>query len=199
MPLPAGKPRALLARLLLDAGRVVAVETLVEAIWAEPVPPSAFKVLQVHVSQLRKALGPERLVTRLPGYELLVVEGEFDVDRFETLAAAAREQLSAGNLRAAAKGLKEALDLWRGPALREFRSEPFGEPAAARLEDLRLGVIEDRLQAELDAGTTAGLIPQLEELVAAQPFRDRPRELLMRAVAVVLLASGSSLVLRALY
>jgi len=180
--LAAAKPRALLALLLLNRNRVVPTERLIDELWGEQPPSRATKTLQVYVSQLRKALGPERLVTRPPGYELRVVEGEFDVDRFETLAAAAREQLSAGNLRAAAKGLKEALDLWRGPALREFRSEPFGEPAAARLEDLRLGVIEDRLQAELDAGTTAGLIPQLEELVAAQPFRDRPRELLMRAL-----------------
>src|SRR5204862_3193168 len=120
-----------------------------------------------------KALGPERLVTRPPGYELKVGEGELDVDRFESLAAAAREQLSAGNVRAAVAGLREALELWRGPALREFRSEPFAEPASASLEELRLGAVEDRIQAELDAGEAAGHIGELEELVAAHPYGDR--------------------------
>ena len=85
VPLPAGKPRALLARLLLDAGRVVAVETLVEALWAEPVPPSAYKVLQVHVSQLRKALGAARIETRPPGYAVRATPEEVDLARFEAL------------------------------------------------------------------------------------------------------------------
>src|SRR5919204_1255877 len=180
--LAAPKPRALLALLLLNRNRVVPTERLIDELWGDEVPGRATKTLQVYVSQLRKALGPERLVTRPPGYELRVEEGELDVERFESLAAAAREQLGLGNARAAVAGLKEALALWRGPALREFRSEPFGEAAAARLEELRLEAVEDRLQAELDTGTTAGLVPQLEELVAAEPFRERPRALLMLAL-----------------
>ena len=180
--LAAEKPRALLALLLLNRNRVVPTERLVDELWGEEPPARATKALQVYVSQLRKALGPERLVTRSPGYELRVDEDELDVARFESLAAAAREQLSAGNARAAATDLREALDLWRGPALREFRSEPFAEIAAARLEDLRLGAVEDRLQAELDTGEAARVVPELEELVAAEPLRERPRELLMLAL-----------------
>ncbi|HYZ77092.1 MAG TPA: AfsR/SARP family transcriptional regulator [Gaiellaceae bacterium] len=180
--LAAPKPRALLALLLLNRNRVVPTERLVDELWGDDPPARATKTLQVYVSQLRKALGPERLVTRPPGYELRVEEGELDVERFESLAAAAREQLSLGNARAAVGGLKEALALWRGPALREFRSEPFGEPAAARLEELRLDAVEDRLQAELDAGAAAAVVPELEELVAAEPFRERPRALLMLAL-----------------
>ena len=88
--LPKGKPRALLARLLLDAGRVVSAETLVESIWGDPSPPSAPKVLQVYVSQLRKALGPGRIETRAPGYFLRAERDEYDLGRFETLAEAAR-------------------------------------------------------------------------------------------------------------
>src|SRR5439155_8893543 len=88
--LPRGKPRALLARLLLDAGRVVSVETLVESLWGDPAPPSAHKVLQVYVSQLRKAIGAQRIVTRSPGYLLLAERDEYDLGRFETLAEAAR-------------------------------------------------------------------------------------------------------------
>jgi DNA-binding SARP family transcriptional activator len=178
----AAKPRALLALLLLHRNHVVPTERLVDELWGEQPPARATKALQVYVSQLRKALGADRLVTRPPGYELRVAEGELDVDRFEKLAAAAREQLAAGNARAAAAGLREALELWRGPALREFRSEPFAETAAARLEELRLGAVEDRLRAELDAGATAQVIPELEELVAAEPLRERPRELLMLAL-----------------
>jgi DNA-binding SARP family transcriptional activator len=180
--LAAEKPRALLALLLLNRNRVVPTERLVDELWGEEPPARATKALQVYVSQLRKALGPERLVTRPPGYELRVDEGEFDVARFESLAAAAREQLSAGNARAAAKGLRDALELWRGPALREFRAEPFAELAAARLEDQRLAAVEDRIKAELDSGETARVIPELEELVAAEPLRERPRELLMLAL-----------------
>ena len=181
--LAAEKPRALLALLLLNRNRVVSMERLVDELWGEEPPARATKALQVYVSQLRKALGPERLVTRPPGYELRVDEGELDVARFESLVAAAREQLSAGNARAAVKGLREALELWRGPALREFRAEPFAELAAARLEDQRLAAVEDRLQAELDSGGDAArVVPELEELVAAEPLRERPRELLMLAL-----------------
>jgi DNA-binding SARP family transcriptional activator len=181
--LAAEKPRALLALLLLNRNRVVSMERLVDELWGDEPPARATKALQVYVSQLRKALGPERLVTRSPGYELRVDEGELDVARFESLVAAAREQLSAGNAKAAAKGLREALELWRGPALREFRSEPFAELAAARLEDQRLAAVEDRLQAELDSGGDAArVVPELEELVAAEPLRERPRELLMLAL-----------------
>ena len=180
--LAAPKPRALLALLLLNRNRVVPTERLIDELWGDEPPARATKTLQVYVSQLRKAIGPERLVTRPPGYELQIAEGELDVERFESLAAAAREQLRAGNARAAVAGLKEALDLWRGPALREFRSEPFGEAAGSRLEELRLEAVEDRLQAELDAGTTAGLVPELEELVTREPYRERPRALLMLAL-----------------
>jgi DNA-binding SARP family transcriptional activator len=180
--LQAEKPRALLALLLLNRNRVVPTERLVDELWGEDPPARATKALQVYVSQLRKALGPERLVTRPPGYELRVDECELDVARFESLVAAAREQLSAGNAKAAAKGLREALELWRGPALREFRAEPFAEIAAARLEDQRLAAAEDRLQAELDSGEAARVVPELEELVAAEPLRERPRELLMLAL-----------------
>jgi DNA-binding SARP family transcriptional activator len=180
--LQAEKPRALLALLLLNRNRVVPTERLVDELWGEEPPARATKALQVYVSQLRKALGPERLVTRPPGYELRVDEGELDVARFESLVAAAREQLSAGNAKAAVQGLREALELWRGPALREFRAEPFAELAAARLEDQRLAAVEDRLQAELDSGEAPRAVPELEELVAAEPLRERPRELLMLAL-----------------
>jgi DNA-binding SARP family transcriptional activator len=180
--LAAAKPRALLALLLLHRNHVVPTERLIDDLWGDDPPARATKTLQVYVSQLRKELGADRLVTRPPGYELRVTDGELDLDRFEALAAAAREELARGDAGAAAAGLREALALWRGPALREFRAEPFAEPAADRLEDMRLAAFEDRLHAELVTGAGAAVIPDLEALVDAEPLRDRPRELLMLAL-----------------
>jgi DNA-binding SARP family transcriptional activator len=180
--LAASKPRALLALLLLHRNHVVPTERLIDDLWGDDPPARATKTLQVYVSQLRKELGADRLVTRPPGYELHVVDGELDLDRFEALAAAAREELARGEADAAAARLREALALWRGPALREFRAEPFAEAAADRLEDMRLAALEDRLHAELEAGAAAAAIPDLEALVDAEPLRERPRELLMLAL-----------------
>jgi DNA-binding SARP family transcriptional activator len=130
----ASKPRALLALLLLNRNRAVATERLIDELCGDEAPAPETKTLQVYVSQLRKALVRERLVTRPPGYEVRVYEGELDTDRFETLAAEARVS---ANPKDAAAGFREALALWRRPVLREFGSEPFAETAAARLEDLR--------------------------------------------------------------
>ena len=180
--LAAAKPRALLALLLLNRNRVVPTEKLIDELWGDEPPARATKTLQVYVSQLRKELGPERLLTRAPGYELRVGEDELDVDRFEKLAAEARARLAAGDAGGAVEGMRRALDLWRGPALLEFRVEPFAERAAARLEDLRLAAVEDWLLAALEDGEAAGIVPELEELVASHPLRERPRELLMLAL-----------------
>ena len=139
VPIGAAKPRALLALLLIERNRAVPTERLVEALWGDEPPARATKTLQVYVSQLRKVLGADRLVTRPPGYELRVADGELDLDRFQALAAEARAHIGAGDAPAAAARLEEALALWRGPALREFRAEPFAEAAARRLEELRLG------------------------------------------------------------
>lgn len=180
--LAAAKPRALLALLLLNRNRVVPTETLIDELWDDKPPARATKTLQVYVSQLRKELGPERLLTRAPGYELRVGEDELDLDRFEKLAAEARERLAEGDAAGAMEGMRRALDLWRGPALLEFRAEPFAARAAATLEDRRLAVVEDWLSAALEAGEAAGIVPELEELVASHPLRERPRELLMLAL-----------------
>jgi DNA-binding SARP family transcriptional activator len=177
--LPKGKPRALLARLLLDAGRVVSAETLVESLWGDPSPPSAPKVLQVYVSQLRKALGPERIETRPPGYSLRAERDEYDLGRFETLAEAAR---AASDPVRRAQFLAEALALWRGPGLAEFRREPFARPAARRLAELRLGAFEARIEAELELGRHERLVAELEALVEEEPLREQLRRQLMVAL-----------------
>jgi DNA-binding SARP family transcriptional activator len=181
VPLPAAKPRALLAILLLDRNRVVSVGRLIDDLWGEEPPETATKALQGYVSQLRKALGADRLLTKSPGYSLLVEEGELDLDRFERLAREGRELLAAGDSKAAAKRLAEALELWRGTPFAEF-SEPFARDAGARLEDARLAALEERIEADLALGRHARLIPELEELVAREPLRERPRAQLMLAL-----------------
>jgi len=176
--LPGGKPRALLARLLLDAPRVVSVETLVDALWDEA-PSSAHKVVQVYVSQLRKALGPRQIETRAPGYLLRVEPAEHDLGEFERLLAAAGDSADPGPR---AELLRQALSLWRGPALAEFRSEPFARGASRRLDELRLNALERRVEAELELGEHERLVAELEELVQAEPLRERFRQQLMLAL-----------------
>ncbi|MGZ4380660.1 MAG: BTAD domain-containing putative transcriptional regulator [Gaiellaceae bacterium] len=174
--LPGGKPRALLACLLLDPGRVVSVDTLAEALWSTP-PASAHKVVQVYVSQLRKLLGKDAIETRAPGYRVPVAET--DLAEFERLAEdAARSSDPARR----AELLRQALDLWRGPGLAEFRDEPFAEAAERRLADLRLHALEERIDAELELGEHARLVPELETLAGQEPLRERPRGQLMLAL-----------------
>jgi DNA-binding SARP family transcriptional activator len=177
--LPGGKPSALLARLLLDSGRVIAVEALVDSLWGDRAPPSAQKVLQVYVSQLRKALGAGEIETRAPGYRLRAERDHHDLGRFEKLVERARDE---ADPRRRASLLGEALRLWRGQPLAEFRDEPFAAAAARRLEELRLGALEQRIEAELELGEHARLVTELEELVEQEPLREWPRRQLMLAL-----------------
>jgi DNA-binding SARP family transcriptional activator len=182
VPLPAAKPRALLALLLLNRNRVVSVGELIEELWGGEPPETATKALQVYVSQLRKGIGADRVLTKPPGYSLRVGEGELDLDRFEQLVREGRERLGAGDAEEAAALLEQALALWRGPALAEFGSEPFARDAGARLEESRLEAIEGRIEADLALGRHAQLVSELEQLVARHPFRERLRGQLMLAL-----------------
>jgi DNA-binding SARP family transcriptional activator len=182
VPLPAAKPRALLADLLLNRNRVVSVDRLVDDLWGEEPPETATKALQGYVSQLRKALGADRLLTKPPGYSLRVDDAELDLARFELFVREGRELLAAGDSKAAAKRFHEALDLWRGPPFAEFHAEPFARDAGARLEDARLAALEERIEADLALGRHARLVAELEQLVASEPLRERPRGQLMLAL-----------------
>src|SRR5919201_161984 len=135
-PLPLGgqKQRAVLALLLLDAGRVVSTDRLIDALWSEQPPPTAPTSLQNFVSQLRKLLGADVLVTKPPGYLLRIEPCQLDVNRAETLLDEAKT-VSASERGA---NLREALALWRGQPLEEFAYEPFAQNEIARLEELRL-------------------------------------------------------------
>jgi DNA-binding SARP family transcriptional activator/tetratricopeptide (TPR) repeat protein len=173
------KQRALLAMLVLRSNEVVASDVLVEALWGERPPLTAPKALHGHVSALRKLLGADRIATQPPGYSLRVEPGELDADRFESLVA---EASRIDGLEGRAEQLSSALALWRGAALAEFRSDEFARAEIARLEERRLTALEDRFDAELALGRHTELLVELEQLVADQPLRERPRAQRMLAL-----------------
>ncbi len=175
------KPRALLARLLLDANRTVPVERLVDDLWGDEAPGTAAKMVQIHVSQLRKALPAETLRTQAPGYLVAVEPEALDLARFARLRAEGRAALEAGDAERAAALLAEALELWRGPALAEF-TEPFAEVERAHLEELRLACREDRIDAELAAGRAAEVTGEVEALALRHPLRERLHRQLILAL-----------------
>jgi DNA-binding SARP family transcriptional activator len=172
------KQRSLLAVLLLHANEVVSTDRLIDELWGAAPPPTAAKSIQVHISKLRKELGEGRLATQAPGYVLRVHPWELDLTRFEQLAGESRRAAP----RAAAQKLREALALWRGPALADLAYEPFTQAEIARLEELRLAALEQRIDADLAIGVHAELIGELEALVAQHPLRERLRCQLMLAL-----------------
>jgi DNA-binding SARP family transcriptional activator len=172
------KQRAVLAILLLDAGRVVSVDRLVDALWGEQPPRTAVTSLQNFVSQLRKLLGPEILETKPPGYRLNVGPGELDLDRFRKLVEDARR---AEPPERAAK-LSEALAVWRGPPLADFAFEAFAQPHIVHLDELRFATLEERVEAELETGRHAEIAGELEVLVEQSPVRERLRGQYMLAL-----------------
>jgi DNA-binding SARP family transcriptional activator/ABC-type branched-subunit amino acid transport system substrate-binding protein/DNA-binding beta-propeller fold protein YncE len=178
LPLGRGRQRALLALLLLHRNEAVSVDRIVDELWGERPPATAAKVVQVYVSALRKAVGHGRLESARPGYRLRLEPDELDADRVEALSAQARES----EPRRKAALLREALDLWRGEPLADVAYDGFAQPEIARLEELRLALLEERIEAELALGQHAALVPELEALVATHPLRERLRALLMLAL-----------------
>ena len=178
LPLTAAKQKTILALLALHRGEVVSVDALLEALWGERPPVSAQTALQGYVSQLRRLLesgeagGAALLVTRAPGY-LLDVDQEVDLARFERLTASGRDALVRDDASGAARLLGEALELWRGSPLAEFAYDGWARNEIARLEELRLAALEDRLEADLATGRHGELVAELEALVAEQPLRER--------------------------
>jgi DNA-binding SARP family transcriptional activator len=183
LPLGAAKQRALLAVLLLHANEVVSSDRLIDGLWGDQPPETAAKVVQVYVSQLRKALGEEgRVLTRAPGYLLRTAPEELDLQRFEDRFESGRRALAAGDARLAAGTLSDALALWRGPPLADFAFEPFAQVEIARLEERRLLAAIERIDADLELGRHADLVAELEAFVAAHPLQERLRGQLMLAL-----------------
>ncbi len=176
--------RALLAALTLRANELVSSERLIDELWPEDPPDTADHLVHVYVSRLRKALGDEGrpiLVTRPPGYQLVLERGQVDLDRFEDHVAAARSATEEGRLAEASARLREALALWRGPALADVASESFARADAERLNELRVAATEDLMGSELAVGRD-DLVPELKSLVAQHPLRERLRGFLMVAL-----------------
>jgi predicted ATPase/DNA-binding SARP family transcriptional activator len=169
-----GRLRALLARLALDAGRPVTTGRLVDAVWEHELPADHVHALQSLISRLRRSLGDAGLIAPAPGGYRLAVEPEaVDAHRFERLAAAGSTALGAGDHDRAARVLREALALWRGPALADLADYGFAAAAAARLDDLRLTAVADRIDADLALGRGDRLVPELEALSAEHPLDER--------------------------
>src|SRR5262245_4296069 len=173
-----GRQRKLLAVLLLHGGEAVSSDRLIEELWDGKPPETAAKALQGYVSSLRKQLGAETVETVGAGYRLKIGPDELDTHSFEELLAEARPLERAP---AAAK-LREALALWRGPALADFAYDDFAQNEIDRLEELRLGGIERRVDLELALGHHDDLVPELEALVHTYPLRERLRGHLMVAL-----------------
>ncbi|WP_206441730.1 BTAD domain-containing putative transcriptional regulator [Streptomyces boncukensis] len=179
VPVPEAKVRALLAQLLLGEGHPVSADRLVAGLWGERLPRDPVNSLQTKVSQLRRALGREYVVHRAPGYLLHVARDAVDAGRFRELCARAR---AAGDAALRAGLLGEALALWRGPAYADFADEEFVRAAAARLEEERLGALEEWAGARLELGEHAVLADELADLVERHPLRERLRAARMLAL-----------------
>ena len=173
------KERALLAFLLLHAGEPVSVDRLIDELWGDSPPATARKSVQVRVAGLRRVVRGDVLLTRGDAYVVRLKRNQLDLHRFEQLLSDGDHALAAGDPSAAVATLHEALALWRGPALADFAYESFAQAAIARLEELRVHALELRIEAQLDLGLHARAIVELQDLVAAHPFRERLRAQLM--------------------
>jgi predicted ATPase/DNA-binding SARP family transcriptional activator len=173
--------RALLIMLALRPGRLVPASQLIDELWGEAAPAGAPNALQALVSRLRRALPEAVIESRPSGYQLSLDPRSTDIVRFEELAAAGRAQLREDPAAAAAT-LRQALALWRGPALVEVAETDSGRAAVARLDELRLSTTEHRIDADLRTGPPAALVAELEGLVVANPMREPLAARLMRAL-----------------
>jgi len=180
------KARMVLALLLLDPGRSVSLDRLIDQLWGEAPPASAAVSLRVLVSRLRETLAssgaPTAIETRSPGYALCVESSQIDARRFEALLARGRGELADGHPEPAAATLRASLALWRGAALADVSDSPATSSEAARLEELRVVALEERIDADLACARHDLVIGELDQLVRAHPFRERMWRALMLAL-----------------
>jgi DNA-binding SARP family transcriptional activator len=175
-PLSLGGPkqRAVLAMLLLDPGRVIPSDRLVDELWRSQPPPGAAKTLRSYMSRLRGLLSPDAtLRARGGGYVLELKRGWLDATRFEVLTEQGQDAFARGNVAVAAESFREGLALWHGSALADVVDVETLALEGRRLDELRLLALEGRIEAELELGLHAELIGELESLVAEHPLRER--------------------------
>ncbi len=184
LSLGGARQRAVLALLLLRANEALTRDVIVDELWGEQPPQTVGKVLQNCISALRKELpaGADKLRTVGSAYVLQLAPDELDRDRFERGLADGRAALDAGELEDALERLTAALGLWRGAPLSDFAYERFAQDEIARLEELHVAAVEDRIEAELALGRHSEVIPEVEGLVGRQPLRERLRGQLMLAL-----------------
>jgi len=176
------RQRAVLAGLLLRANEAVPSEQLLVDLWGEDAPPGSANALQAAVSRLRRLLPPDRLITTGPGYTLRLFPAELDAAQFEQLVFEGRDALAAGAAAEAVQLLDQAMAMWRGPPLADFRYEPFAQAEIARLEELQLACLEERNEARLALGSPAAFTAELGRMVTGHPLRERLRGQLMLAL-----------------
>ncbi|QES06639.1 AfsR family transcriptional regulator [Streptomyces venezuelae] len=182
-PVSTGSPqqRALLAALLLRGGRTATAAELIDALWGEEPPSQALAAVRTYASRLRKALGPQVLVSESGGYALRTSAAALDATTAQELGAEAEKLRAAGDRAGARDKLAEALDLWDGEVLASLPG-PYAETQRTRLEEWRLSLLETRLDIDLELGAHAEAVSELTALTAAHPLRERLRELLMLAL-----------------
>jgi DNA-binding SARP family transcriptional activator len=179
---PRGRTLSLLALLLVHRGDVVHLDRVVDELWEAEGPQNARNAVHVVASRLRAALGDDLVRSEGGGYALRLPPGALDADRFEERLRRGREELARGDPWEAEATLREALALWRGPALADVAEERFAQPEIARLEDLRLTCLSERIDAALACGRHAEAAAELEALVREHPLRERLRGQLMLAL-----------------
>jgi DNA-binding SARP family transcriptional activator len=173
--IPAAKRRALLAVLLADPGSVVSLEQAIAEVWGESPPRTAANQVYGYVGRLRRLLGDDEgvlLVTHSPGYRLAVAEDDVDAGRFAALASAGQQASRSGRPEEAARLLTEALGMWRGPAFADVTSVSAVRTAAEHLDELRLGAMEARIEADLACGRSGTLVAELQALTRDHPMRE---------------------------
>jgi DNA-binding SARP family transcriptional activator len=178
VPVAGARQRALLAALLVRANHVVPTDRLVHELWGDEPPRTATTSLHNAISQLRRAVGEDVLVTRAPGYVLHANGDQIDASRFETTLREVRGLEPAER----SARIREVLDLWRGPAYADVADEAFAEAEARRLDELRVIALEERIEADLASGRHDELVSELEAVIAEHPLRERLRGLLMLAL-----------------
>jgi DNA-binding SARP family transcriptional activator len=181
----APKWRTVLAVLLLNPGQVVSTDRLIAEVWPGKPPRTATNLVSVYVHRLRGLIGEAEgqiLVTRAPGYQIMITPEDLDTQRFAALTAEARTQLSGGDARRAAELLSQGLTLWRGSALADVPASALISVEADRLEEARLEAQVLKMEADLGCGEHARVVPEARRLLADHPIREELWALLLRAL-----------------
>lgn len=181
----AAKQRSVLATLLLRPGEPVSTDVLIDEVWPEKPPAKAANLVSVYMHHLRRRIGDADgrvLVTRAPGYQLVLGPGELDADLFAGLVIEGREALAAGAPDRAVDLLSEALEMWRGPALADVPATSLVAAEADRLGQSRLEAQELRAEASLACGRFAQVLPEVRRLLADHPLQEKLWALQMRAL-----------------